>query len=140
MPPQTRTGVPPMTAGRTLQGAATVFLIYLTHLFYAMAAGSPSLPVALNSLVLALLSVGVISTTVVYVHQQTRAHLDHRLNTITNALVEQGLKIEEVTGEIPRVRMATSAKVYRTGLDPRVLEIGHRISDKLHAPTMRQED
>ena len=72
---------------------------------------------------------------------EAACRMDHRLNMIGNAMVEHGIQLDAITGEIPRVRPLIVAcnhgpnPVGRAsvsgGLDPTVLEMGDRIARRL---------
>jgi hypothetical protein len=82
-------------------------------------------------------------------HEVTRNRNDHhdrrtdqRMQSIGNAMIEHGIHLDAITGEIPRVRPLIVACTHNAthpvgrasvsgGLDPTVLEMGDRIARRL---------
>lgn len=127
-------------------GALT--LAYSVYLVTAVMLDGPHPALPINALVLLSLATGCAvlasqrhADKIREAHRQNAVHFNHRLDSMTNMIIDGFARLEH-TQEIPRIHIPATPTVYQAtaGWDPKVLEIGHRLSDKLHAPAMRQED
>lgn len=117
-------------------------LTYSVYLVTTVTLGGPHPALPINALVLLTLATGcaVLASQCYFerireVNRQNAVHFDHRLDSMTNMMVDGFARLER-TQEIPRIVLppaAGKATVYHVsaGLDSKVLEIGHRLSRKL---------
>lgn len=143
---------------RFLYVTGIIGAVYVALTIYSTVLGGPHLlPIHLNSAFFALLVASFVwglrqegRAEMAQLHQETRAemerrhqetrdHFDARLDSITNQHVEHNIRLEEITGEIPKVRPIVTA-CHHVGLDSNVVELGRRISGQLRAPSMRHDD
>ena len=105
---------------------------------------SAIIEISLSTTFLTLLALGLFYRTVGYIHASVQGaayRMDRRMQSIGNAMVEHGIQLDNITGEIPRVRPLIVACNHGTnpvgrasvngGLDPTVLEMGDRIARRL---------
>jgi len=124
-----------------LVGCASAIVMYTIQLVVAHSLGGPRLPDSLNALVVLTLFTGCAISGALVAADRMRTLIVAELR----ADLGRAARPDDSTSEIPRIiipPVVGTAKVYHasTGWDPKVLEIGHRLADKLHAPTMRHED
>ena len=86
-----------------------------------VAVGGHVFPAPLNGLIFTGLATTIIGVMIRRVRDQIIRHVDRRLFAIQSALIQHGVQLAEVTGEIPRI----------TGLNSEVLNLGDRIARRL---------
>jgi len=122
-----------------------VGLVYAAIVVYAGFNNGAVLPHTVDNTVRAILTGSFVVTALWCLIGEAEDRVVDRLEArIVRGLAAAG-RLDDATGEIPRIgipRQSGTATVYRAavGLDAEVLDIGHRISDRLHAPVVRQED
>jgi hypothetical protein len=99
--------------------------------------GAVVIPGPMHAFICLLLAViTVLTGTALLAHRNKEytARVDRRLTAILNAIidgrVETGLKLEEITGEIPKVRPIVTACAHGV-VDPTVVDLGTRLSRRL---------
>jgi hypothetical protein len=113
-----------------LRLAPALWAIVLTAYLVAAVAGDPLPPHHVTLVVLLTLVAGTLTALILwstYVTHAVLVRLDRHLDRIRSGLIQQGVALAEVTGELPRVVIPPQSP----GLDPEVLDLGRSIARRL---------